>query len=92
MLPDNKLVEGRRYTRGSMLPEQSSIVCAKDFMCKLSPWKQNFHSAMLHDIKHAEYLGACAGGKLNMLPCVYYSVEQAPGTCSGNVLSRVHRP
>lgn len=30
---------------------------------------------MLNDIKHVEYLGRCAGGKLNRLPRVYYSVN-----------------
>ena len=37
---------------------------------------------MLRDIKHVEYLGACARGKLSMLPSVFYSEEQGPGTCS----------
>lgn len=47
---------------------------------------------MPHDIKHSDYFGMCAGGKVNMLPCVYYSIEQAPETCSGSVLPRVYIP
>ena len=77
-----------RYTRGILLPEQSSSVCTNDFMGILHPREQNFNlakcSTICNQLNIWEQTPGANWANLKTLPRVYWHVQNEPGACSGS--------
>ena len=85
-------------SRGT-LREQSSSVCANDFMGILHPREQHFHPAKCSTIFNRLNIWEQASGasgadwaNLKTLPRVYWHVQNENGACSGSKTPCVHRP